>query len=46
MGWPVKREDDGPGMPESVAQHVFEPFFSTKAEGGHGNSACPSARGL
>jgi two-component system NtrC family sensor kinase len=35
--------DNGPGMPESVAQHVFEPFFSTKSEGegtGLGLSIC------
>jgi two-component system NtrC family sensor kinase len=42
-GVAVSIEDDGPGMPESVAQHVFEPFFSTKAEGegtGLGLSIC------
>lgn len=26
-------EDDGPGLPESVKQHLFEPFFTTKAAG-------------
>ncbi len=42
-GVAVRISDNGPGMPESVAQHVFEPFFSTKAEGegtGLGLSIC------
>jgi two-component system NtrC family sensor kinase len=42
-GLAVSISDNGPGMPESVAQHVFEPFFSTKAEGegtGLGLSIC------
>jgi diguanylate cyclase (GGDEF)-like protein/PAS domain S-box-containing protein len=26
----VEIEDDGPGMPESVASKIFEPFFTTK----------------
>jgi two-component system cell cycle sensor histidine kinase/response regulator CckA len=26
----LKVSDSGPGMPESVRQHAFEPFFSTK----------------
>ncbi len=25
--------DNGPGMPESVSRRIFEPFYSTKAEG-------------
>lgn len=25
--------DDGPGIPEDLRQHVFDPFFSTKEEG-------------
>ncbi len=25
--------DSGPGIPESVREHLFEPFFTTKAEG-------------
>jgi signal transduction histidine kinase len=25
--------DDGPGMPQEVADHVFDPFFTTKAKG-------------
>ena len=42
-GVAVSISDNGPGMPESVAQHVFEPFFSTKPEGegtGLGLSIC------
>ena len=42
-GVAVSISDNGPGMPESVAQHVFEPFFSTKSEGegtGLGLSIC------
>jgi two-component system NtrC family sensor kinase len=42
-GVAVSIADNGPGMPESVAQHVFEPFFSTKGEGegtGLGLSIC------
>lgn len=29
-------EDDGPGIPEHVRPHVFEPFFSTRGERGGG----------
>jgi two-component system, NtrC family, sensor kinase len=29
----VEIEDDGPGIAKEHADHVFEPFFSTKAEG-------------
>lgn len=29
----VDIEDNGPGIPEKVAQHIFEPFFTTKEEG-------------
>ncbi len=25
--------DDGPGVPETIADRIFEPFFTTKAEG-------------
>jgi signal transduction histidine kinase/CheY-like chemotaxis protein len=42
-GLSVNVSDNGPGIPEAVAQHVFEPFFSTKSEGegtGLGLSIC------
>ena len=42
-GLSVNISDNGPGIPEAVAQRVFEPFFSTKAEGegtGLGLSIC------
>ncbi|MGA7875924.1 MAG: HAMP domain-containing sensor histidine kinase, partial [Desulfoferrobacter sp.] len=29
----IKVTDDGPGIPESVKDKIFEPFFSTKEEG-------------
>ena len=32
-GLSVNISDNGPGIPQAVAQHVFEPFFSTKSEG-------------
>ncbi len=32
-GLSVNISDNGPGIPEAVAQRVFEPFFSTKSEG-------------
>jgi signal transduction histidine kinase len=28
--------DDGPGVPADVAQKIFDPFFSTRDEGGTG----------
>jgi signal transduction histidine kinase len=28
--------DDGPGIPQEVADHVFEPFFTTKGDAGTG----------
>ncbi len=42
-GLSVNVADNGPGIPENVAQRVFEPFFSTKSEGegtGLGLSIC------
>jgi two-component system NtrC family sensor kinase len=42
-GIAVSIADNGPGIPEAVAQRVFEPFFSTKSEGegtGLGLSIC------
>src|SRR5438445_4915354 len=42
-GLSVSISDNGPGIPEAVAQRVFEPFFSTKSEGegtGLGLSIC------
>jgi signal transduction histidine kinase len=29
----VEVTDNGPGMPQEVADHVFDPFFTTKAKG-------------
>ena len=42
-GLSVNISDNGPGIPEAIAQRVFEPFFSTKSEGegtGLGLSIC------
>jgi two-component system NtrC family sensor kinase len=42
-GLSVNISDNGPGIPDGVAQRVFEPFFSTKSEGegtGLGLSIC------
>jgi len=42
-GLSVNISDNGPGIPEDIAQRVFEPFFSTKSEGegtGLGLSIC------
>jgi len=42
-GLSVSISDNGPGIPEALAQRVFEPFFSTKSEGegtGLGLSIC------
>ncbi|HYU29502.1 MAG TPA: ATP-binding protein [Gemmatimonadales bacterium] len=42
-GLSVNISDNGPGIPDAVAQRVFEPFFSTKSEGegtGLGLSIC------
>jgi signal transduction histidine kinase len=32
----VAVEDDGPGMDEHVQRHAFEPYYTTKGEGGTG----------
>ncbi len=29
----IEIEDTGPGMPEEIRKHIFEPFYTTKAEG-------------
>ena len=39
----IQVTDSGSGIPESVIQHIFEPFFSTKSDGmGMGLNICRS----
>jgi signal transduction histidine kinase len=38
----MRIQDTGPGVPESVRQHIFEPFYTTK-EGGTGLGLCIAA---
>jgi signal transduction histidine kinase len=39
----IQVTDAGSGIPESVIQHMFEPFFSTKSDGmGMGLNICRS----
>ena len=32
----VEVEDNGPGVPQELAERIFEPFFSTKGDAGNG----------
>ena len=32
----IEVQDNGPGVPADLRQRIFEPFFSTKGEGGNG----------
>jgi signal transduction histidine kinase len=32
----IEVEDNGPGVPDELQEKIFEPFFSTKGEGGNG----------
>jgi signal transduction histidine kinase len=37
-------EDDGPGIPEDIAEHIFKPFFSTKPPGVGTGLGLPTSR--
>ncbi len=39
-------EDDGPGVPDELANQIFEPFFTTKAANGHLGLGLPVASQL
>lgn len=42
----VRVEDTGPGVPEDLAPHIFEPFFSTKDVGLGAGLGLPACKGI